>query len=185
MQTIGKGAWPLMSGSTGRRDAGRGGISGSLSSLAAGGSMIAVPFVAGWWSAGGSESSWWKWRARWRLRLRSAPLVLLPSASLLGASPLHASLSRDGMLSRRSAAPPRFSRDARCDCGVFVAASPYWRPPERSRRPHPRRARRRSNAADGTSLRAAAFARVSPLDKGFCAGIGCRVRDLSVAFSES
>ena len=81
MQTIGQAAWPWMVGSGSRRGRGRGGICGRACSVGSG-SLIVWGWAACRWSAGGSESSFWKWRARWRLRARSAPLVVLPSASL-------------------------------------------------------------------------------------------------------
>ena len=81
MQTI--GGWPVMLGSTGRRGWGRGGICGRAGSIGGGcGSVICSTSVVCGWSAAGSARSWWMRRARWRLRQRSAPLVVLPSASL-------------------------------------------------------------------------------------------------------
>ena len=62
--------------STLRRGLGRSGMEGSWGSLIDAGSGV------GCWSAGGSESSWWKRRARCRLSERSAPFLVLPSASL-------------------------------------------------------------------------------------------------------
>ena len=46
--------------------------------------MIDAGSEVGCWSAGGSESSWWKRRARCRLSERSAPFFVLPLGLLAG-----------------------------------------------------------------------------------------------------
>ena len=108
MQTIGEGAAAICS--TWRRGLGRSGMEGSS------GSMIDVGSGGGCWSAGGSESNWWKCRARCRLSERSAPFFVLPSASLRARYSLVAwsccarvtAMMCSAWLSCRS--PPRLSR---------------------------------------------------------------------------
>jgi hypothetical protein len=108
MQIIGEGAEVICS--TCRCGPGRSGIAASS------GSAIGLALVASCWSTDDSLRRWWKRRARWRLRDRSAPFLVLPSACLRARYSLVAgsrwarviAITCRAWLSWRS--PPRLSR---------------------------------------------------------------------------